>query len=52
MELRMRVEKSSNARLHPKGIIIIPQVKAPAFGTNEPVGRAVDRRFKQVEVIT
>ena len=51
--LTMRVEKSSNAKLHPKGIIIIPreQVNALAVRTNEPVGRAVDRRFKKVEVI-
>ena len=48
--LTMRVEKTSDKELHPKGVILIPreQVNELEIRTNQPIGRAVDRRFRRV----
>ena len=51
--LTMRVEKTAAKELHPKGVAFIPrkQIRALDVRTNQPVGRAVDRRFRHVQLV-
>jgi hypothetical protein len=51
--LTMRVEKTTRRELHPKGITFIPrkQIIVLDIRTNQPVGRAVDRRFQHVQLL-
>lgn len=51
--LTMRVEKTTDKELHPKGVILIPreQVNELEIRTNQPIGRAVDRRFRRIRLL-
>ena len=51
--LTMRAEKTTDKELHPKGAILIPreQVNELEIRTNQPIGRAVDRRFRRIRLL-
>ena len=51
--LTMRVEKSRGPQRRSKGPVFIPrqEVKAQDIRTNQPVGRAVDRRFQHLQLV-
>lgn len=50
----MRVEKTTSRESHPKGVIFIPreQVSELEIRTNQPIGRAVGRRFWRVLLLS
>jgi len=52
--LTIRVEKTTNRERHPKGVIFIPreQVSELEIRTNQPIGRAVDRHFRRVLLLS